>query len=320
MAIRPLDTNTLADIVSTLESRPIVSLRKDVSLKEALLILANNHILSAPVYDPSTNSCIGLIDVLDCATFTTQTYFDNSDHSQFKNYLLQFSFDVEQVGSVINMSGKNPYIPMKTTDSLMQLLKEFSNGVHRIPIMDENNNVIAVCSQMTLFQYLFKNIDLKDNAQLFTDFKKQTLKQVLANRTSTQKVINVKESQLAIDAIKVISDNGLSAVGVLSEKDGKLIGCLSASDLQGFIDEDYHHLASPVLEFQRKSREKNGSSVSSLVFCKIETHTVGDVIQRLLQDRVHRLFVMNDDMEVIALLSLTDIFKMVYEYLNAKQN
>jgi len=200
---------------------------------------------------------------------------------------------------------------MKQNDGLLKMLSEFANGVHRIPILDDSDQVVAICSQMTLFQYIFQKINLGDNSSLFDDFKKQPLKDISLNQ-----VVNVKESQLAIDAIKVISDKGLSAVGVLSEDD-KLIGCISASDLQGFIDEDYHHLASPVLEFQRKSREKKGSSIASLVFVKIE-HTVGDVIQRLLQDKVHRIFVMNDQMSVLGVLSLTDIFRMLYTYLQSK--
>ena len=98
--IRPLDTLALSDLVATIGTRQIVTLQHDQSLKEALVTLAQNNILSAPVYNGK--ACMGLIDVLDCATFTNQTYFNNEDHSQFKNYLLQFSFDVEQVGSVIS--------------------------------------------------------------------------------------------------------------------------------------------------------------------------------------------------------------------------
>ena len=109
-SIRPLDNLTLSQIVASLSSRQIISLNKTLSLKEALLVLASNHILSAPVYDEQTNSCIGLIDVLDCATFTSQTYFNNTDQSQFKNYLLQFSFDVEEVGSVMSKCVDNVYM------------------------------------------------------------------------------------------------------------------------------------------------------------------------------------------------------------------
>ena len=62
-------------------------------------VLAKHNILSTPVYDG--DKCIGLVDVLDFAKFVRELYFANKETSQFKNYLLQFSFEMEKVESVI---------------------------------------------------------------------------------------------------------------------------------------------------------------------------------------------------------------------------
>ncbi|KAL9658166.1 hypothetical protein ABK040_013078 [Willaertia magna] len=293
------------------KKKEIISLKNNQSLKEALLILANNNILSAPVYNEE-NKCIGLLDVLDCATFTKETFYKNSETSEWKNYLLQFSFDIEKVESVINMSGKNPYIPMVPSDSLFSLLEKFSNGVHRIPIINPTNEeVIFVCSQMTLFTFLFQTLN-EPLLPLINLLRNKNIQEILPNLS---KVISVKETQLAIEAIKEISERGISAIGVTSQQTDQLIGCISASDLQGFIDEDYHHLASPVLEFQRKSKEKkNLKNIPDLVFCK-GNQLLDDVINRLLIDKVHRIFIMNDNMEVLGLISLTDIFNILFKLL-----
>ncbi len=54
------------------------------------------------MYDKEGGKCIGLVDVLDIVTFAIQMYYANDPQtSLFKNYILQFSFDLETVSAVL---------------------------------------------------------------------------------------------------------------------------------------------------------------------------------------------------------------------------
>jgi CBS-domain-containing membrane protein len=95
---------------------------------------------------------------------------------------------------------------------------------------------------------------------------------------------------------------------------------LSATDLQGFLGEELIHLGANVVEFLNFARKKKdslnggGSQRDSIVFIKL-SDTFEQVVDRFCQTRVHRLFIMNNDLEITGLLSLTDVFKVLNDAL-----
>jgi len=246
------------------------------------------------VYDLN-DKCIGMIDVLDCAHFVTDLYFSNKDNSQFKNYLLQFSFDVEKVQSVMDFSRKNPFYPVSLDTKLSDVLEKFADGIHRVPVL-ENEKVIFMLTQMTLLRAIDELGRCSDWFQKIKDKTVQELNIGIQDKNSIQ-AVNV--DSLAIDAFKNISDQGVSAVGIL-DRNNKLIGVLSASDLQGFLGEELIHLGSNVIDFinfARKKKELAGESTTPrdyIVFIK-NSDSFEQVIDRFLQTKVHRLFIMNND-------------------------
>lgn len=133
-------------------------------------------------------------------------------------------------------------------------------------------------------------------------------------------VHTVRGDAKAIDAFQKMSENGVSAVGVVNKKN-EFIGNISASDLQGFLDEEIFLLANSVVEFQKISFKKKSESVLDEKkrqlkwevegVCKM-TDTFIQIIQKILSSRVHRVYIINEEMELLGLISITDIFKTIY--------
>jgi len=279
--------------------RDIVSISQEDSVKDALQLLSKNNILSAPVYDGE--KCVGLVDVLDLTTFVTNVYYTSGNkESPFKNYLLQFSFEVEKVKSVINFSKRNPYVPVSLDTPLNDVLSKFASGLHRVPVLSDNK-VTFLLTQTALLAEL-------EASTTFQSVKSKTISDLKIG-VQGEPLQSVEENSLAIDAFKLISDSGVSAVAIKSTS-GKIVGSLSASDLQGFIGEELFHLGSNVVDFMTFARRKKNDDRDQMVHIKLSDN-LGEAVSRILSKKVHRLFITNDQLEVVGLLTLTDIFKII---------
>ncbi|KAL0489786.1 5'-AMP-activated protein kinase subunit gamma [Acrasis kona] len=279
------------------KKREIVSISQESSVKEALQLLSKNNILSAPVYDGE--KCVGLVDVLDLTTFVTNVYFTSNKESQFKNYLVQFSFELEKVSSVMNFSQRNPYVPVSLDTPLNDVLSKFAGGVHRVPVL-EGEKVTFLLTQTALLAEL-------EASSAFQSIKDKTISELKVGVQGSLQ--SVSDSSITIDAFKLISDSGVSAVAVKSAT-GKVVGALSASDLQGFIGEELFHLGSNVVDFLTFARKKKNDDRDNMVHIKAQD-TLGTAVTRILSTRVHRLFIVDEKLEVVGLLTLTDVFKII---------
>lgn len=101
----------------------------------------------------------------------------------------------------------------------------------------------------------------------------------------------------------------MSAVAIKSGN-GQIVGALSASDLQGFIGEELFHLGSNVVDFMSFARKKKNDDRDQMVHIKLSDN-LGEAVSRILYKKVHRLFITNDQLEIVGLLTLTDIFKII---------
>ncbi len=209
----------------------------------------------------------------------------------------------------IDLSTKNPYVPMPTSATKRQVLEKFASGLHRVPVIDSTTgHVIFILSQMYMFRHFFIH-----EPQFYEPYKKMTVQELnLGVRGSYESMFAVREDELAIDAFKHIADNGVSAVGILDSNGNRLVGVLSASDLQGFIGEDFHVLGLTVLQFKNFAKEKKQKNmdIDAVVFCKLDT-LLEDVVDRIAKANVHRIFIMDDNMQMLGVISLTDLFALL---------
>lgn len=146
------------------------------------------------------------------ASFLSDIYHSNLDASHFKNKLLQFTFETTFVANVvstllqivvtcIDYSKKNPFIPVKHSSTLLEVLERFATGLHRVVITDDSgDNILHIVSQTDMFKFLFetKSVDLskivgKLNDKTIAELKLGQL------RSQSKKLIFADESTIAID-------------------------------------------------------------------------------------------------------------------------
>jgi len=118
-------------------------------------------------------------------------------------------------------------------------------------------------------------------------------------------VLSVKESTLAIDALRMLGCAVVSAVAIVDD-DGKLVGSLSAADLRGLTESTVSWLHTlPVMEFLQRQH----GLVRPPVTCDHKA-TLKTVVKFMTDNRTHRLWV-TDNGVPDGIVTMTDVLRML---------
>jgi len=299
--LKKLRDMTIADVWPT---RPIVWVSSTCNLEDTLQLLKIHKILSLPVVDLPKNECIGTVDVMDITLYLVATFpsVDSITYEALNRMEWagrKFLVDTT-VGQVIAFSktwnpSDLPNYPVKITTSLVQLLEIFSFGVHRVPVISDDNKVINFISQTDLLRFFSENLYLLGERGI----GKKTLDELGIGRTS---VYFVRSDAMTLLTLSVISAKKVSALPVLDKDTGKLVATFSASDLRGMGPEDLPHLLQPLLQFLATHNLKSLYPLT----CKV-TDTFEYVMCKLAATKVHRVWVVDDNLQLVGVVSLTDV-------------
>jgi len=278
----------------------------NTTLEETIQILAEEDILSVPVYDPESSNYLGFVDVLDIVFAIIKIYSNATEDeaicwSPWADDLKTLSlrgvrFAVKPVKNVIDMSKADPYLPVSPNGTLFQLIEEiFCKGFHRAPIVEENIPIGLVTQSDILF-------DLSNNMHLLGPLAQQSLQSL---NMGTKSVIQMSSEAQSIIAFHLMYQHKVSAVAIVG-KQGELLANLSASDIRGISHDNFGCLLKPIFDFVRNRKEK----VKAPVTCKLDS-TLETVIMKLSIFRIHRLWIVDDADRPIGVLSLTDIMKLL---------
>jgi CBS-domain-containing membrane protein len=301
-ALKRLRDMTIADVWPT---RPIVWVSNVCNLEEALKLLKLNKILSLPVVDVPRNTCIGTVDVMDITLYVVACFpsIDSITYDVLKNldwngrkFLADTTVSQVMAFSKAWNYSDLPNYPVKLSTSVVQLLEIFSFGIHRLPVLsDDNSKVINFISQADLLRFFTENIYLLEERGI----GKKTLDELGIGRSS---VYFVRSDAMTLLTLSVISSKKISAIPVLDKETGKLVATFSASDLKGLGPGDLPHLLQPLVQFITTHNLKSMYPLT----CKV-TDTFESVICKLGATKVHRLWVVNDFHQLLGVVSLTDV-------------
>jgi len=284
----------------------LIIIKSTTSLYEGFKALVDNNILSAPVYDEKTHKYTGFLDIKDLVSFVVFVDDDQkSDVPQNLNELIMhgcklFKMDLDGVTPTY-LSRRNPFHPVSNSDSLLTVCEQLAHGLHRVPVVDQHNNVVNIISQSTVVSFLAKNSKCYENLAIST---------IGELNLGSKPVISVNQKTSAIDTFRLMDKKKISAIAVV-DNDGRFVGNTSASDLKLFIKTlSLEILAKPILEFLKTIRQESIEIKSPTI--GVTSHdTVQTAIAKLASTRIHKLFVADDSngYKPTAVVSLTDILR-----------
>jgi len=305
--VNPFRKLVAETIVGSLQApKEMIIVKSNYSPYEGFKTLVENNILSAPVYDEKTQKFTGFLDIRDLVSFVVFVDDDQkSDVPQNLHELIMHGcklFKAELDGvTVTYLSRRNPFHPLSTTDSLLKACEDLSKGLHRVPVVDQEGNLVNIISQSSIISFLAKH-EKNIKSQIH-----QTLGEL---NLGTKPVISVKQESPAIDTFRLMDKKKISGVAVV-DNHGRFVGNTSASDLKLFMRTlSLDILARPTTEFLKIIRQESIEIKSPTI--SVSTHdSLVVAIGKLASTKIHKLFVADDQdgYKPLAVVSLTDILR-----------
>ncbi|KAF2074460.1 hypothetical protein CYY_004242 [Polysphondylium violaceum] len=297
----------ISDIISKEET--LIGINKNSSVEELLSVLFKYSLSSVPVVNDSTGKSrvIGFVDTNDILTLLVKLYEKVNEQGVNEDdiRLLSIAFLHTSISNIMDISKKDQFTVVLEEQSLLEVLKLYSKGIHRVALLSVFSDIETIVSQSNVINFISNNVSLLSGVK---DLK---ISQLLPMLVSRESLITTKDSDLTICSFKSMKTNHVSAVPVL-DSNKSIVGTLSINDLYGLKERKVNQaLLKPTLEFiQNKDTDPNKNKPLNPVVLKLDD-TFKDAIELLSKYKVHRVWVVDEHNTPLSVISLTDICNII---------
>lgn len=298
----------------------VVELDSNLFPMEAARILWKNNIVGAPVWDDKAKKYVGFFELRDILSFFVASAkvdsegggegynhgvnMDNFDEHMVKELSVSkngkiFSELKPTERSISYLAARNPFVHC-SPDATLKEVFECLNTKHcrRVPILNEEGKCQNIISQSALIKYICDH------------FPRDRLQEKISESglAYKKKVISIVDTASATEAFTLLDNKRLSGIAVVDE-DGKLVGNTSARDIKlAAINDGKIAMDTDILSYLAKVRQAVPQKKERYPSCHVhENVTVANVIEILSKTGYHRVFVVDDDIRPIGVVSVTDI-------------
>jgi len=165
----------------------------------------------------------------------------------------------------------------------------------------EGKTIVNYITQSDAVEFIFKNKMLGPAAS----------KTVESLNVATKNVITVKQTEMVIEAFKKMVLEKVSGVGVVDD-DNKLVGCISAHDIRAVTSsgELLEHLYQPYDQYRAIMNTLKVPTKAHVIKASAST-TLQGVLEIILKEKVHRVFLADSTDHPTGIISLADILRCV---------
>eukprot|EP00045_Choanoeca_perplexa_P006181 m.52412 g.52412 ORF g.52412 m.52412 type:complete len:467 (+) comp13501_c0_seq1:65-1465(+) len=288
----------------------IVVLKSDMSILDAVNMLSDNHILSAPVRDVDmpddaawTDKYIGILDMIGVVFHMLdilELQVDTSD--DFKAEIEKVkAFRETTVKDAITFARFGPFVPVdfENGNLLDCMLLGGHHGIRRVPVVQvPGGDLVNIITQSALVQTLSANLPR------FSGVASKTMRELGFGDAGYLITINVNHPLK--EAFQLIRDNNISAVPVV-EDDGTICGNISARDVRLIVSSSKIYKLFG-MSIRAYLDVVNAGRENKAVVCSPDD-TLEDVITSLVQSRIHRIYVVDAQNRPLRVVSLRNVLK-----------
>jgi len=287
------------------------------SIQNAIRILLTNNIYSAPLYDSNEEKYLGFIDLVDLVTFIVTTVEATSSSSENTQERLIHHHDKlefinkTQQGDLKDLAKKNPFISIEKGSCFIDALFLFcETRTRRMAIVDfDTDTVTNILTQSAVVSWLSKHVKL-------LPFAHDTVQDL---KLGFKKVLTVDSTSNAIDAFKLMANNRITSVG-LTDTEGKLVSVLSVKDIKVLnMANPFKLLFHSAIKYVQSVRESEVQESIPTIHCTPK-NTLIDILTRISSLRIHRMFVVDENIRPVGIISLGDILQVTLDHRNSKMN
>jgi len=307
--------HTKVDAVRPPENKIFVAQRTD-NIIEVWKGLVQHNFLSVPVLQKTKSKYYGFVETYDILKYVVDFFGATEELKNAEDWTKLASAHVEFMKKSVNdvmkypLTRNNPFFPIHSGYSLLNAIEAMARekGLHRIPVIDSNRNLITVITQSQIVKLLNSNLNL-------LGAKKN--KPVVMMDRYLEDVFTVHEDQTAMEAFRMMVEKGVSGLAVINSE-GKLSGTISHRDLKAVSVDTrmfwrlFQTTKNFLLKIRKENNETGGDRPRSVVTVK-SSDTLETVIKGLAEHNVHRIFITDDNKKPVGVISLKDV---LYEIIN----
>jgi CBS domain-containing protein len=263
--------------------KPVLTFKVRDSICHFVNQLYENKCSCGLVYD--NNTLIGVIDTIDIATYMSRKGWIVDKNDILASCLRKLVY---------------VYDNCSVYDSIQYLKSGFR---YIIVKRDESNTVL---SQGSLLRNLYEN-DMLSSRKCTLEASIETLK-----ICDYQTIIYANEEDMVVDAYERMLNNNITSIPILDTM-SKCVGVLSMSDIISALnktdtyDEDMiNNLSCSEFNNFVKPNEKLKPIVVDL------SQTLDDVLKSIILHKIHHVYVVNNDEQIVGVISYVDIIKLLF--------
>lgn len=277
---------------------PLVSLsHPGHTLFQAIDLLAEKHLLSAPVLAADGSALVGMLDALDIVAYTMRSASEGKEIFE--------DAPIDQVMGLARDGAKPTEVGLDVP--LDEVASVISGPARRAVVMTAEGQAHSVITQSAMLQFLHSKLG---------EF--EALKgQGTAESLCTTSPVTVTDTQSALTAFQAIHDNGVSSVAIVDEDVGTVVSVASATDLVvglAHMEEKAEALKklreSNIMEIIVGNRQMDHKTRAATVTVRPE-QGLEEILEKLARTRVHRVIVCAEGRKPLGVLSLTDVCRVV---------
>jgi len=261
-----------------------------LKILSSMLLLSKGHVSSVPVYDSAAKTVGGMIDMLDIVSFlvgifpSCEQFLENGSKALMR----------ERVRSILNASNHVTSLSVQNHVKLFDIIDLFAEGFHRLAIVDDHHLPLKILSQSAVNSFFLAH------CHKFADILNDSIQEL---NLWTKSPICVSYDSKTIDVLKVIHKSKRTGVAI-TEKNIPVAN-FSASDLKDLTPESFSRLSENVLDFLRS----NNNGVLKPIQTISEQGTLLEVMEILDRGKIHRVWVVGKEGNVVGVITLTDLIE-----------
>nr|XP_023497928.1 5'-AMP-activated protein kinase subunit gamma-3 isoform X3 [Equus caballus] len=273
-----MQEHTCYDAMAT--SSKLVIFDTTLEIKKAFFALVANGVRAAPLWDSKKQSFVGMLTITDFILVL---------HRYYRSPLVQI-YEIEEhkieTWREIYLQGCfKPLVSISPSDSLFEAVYTLiKNRIHRLPVLDPvSGAVLHILTHKRLLKFL----------HIF-DLGIGTFRDLAV----------VLETAPLLTALDIFVDRRVSALPVVNEE-GQVVGLYSRFDVIHLAaQQTYNHLDVSVGEALRQRTV----CLEGVLSCQPH-ESLGEVIDRIAREQVHRLVLVDETQHLLGVVSLSDILQ-----------
>lgn len=289
-----MKTHTCYDVMP--KSSKLVIFDTQLAVKKAFYALVYNGVRAAPLWDTKRQKFVGILTITDFILILQKYYKEpNAKIEELEEHRIETWREVLK-------EYEKPLLCISPSASLYEAIRILvENHVHRLPIVDPiTNNVVYILTHKRILRFFY--LYIYDWPQ--PPFMSKTLEELNVGTYDNMQIIN--EDTTVIEALNIFVKYRVSALPVVDSQK-KLVNIYSKFDAIGLAaDKTYTNLNMTINEALSYRKDRS----EGVAKC-YKNESLSVCMERIVKAEVHRLVVVDQDENVIGVVSLSDLLDYI---------